>query len=537
MKYTRSHFDTSSNINTGLANNVNMKKLNIDSVQTSRSSKELKSKFTREKSNLSNYFTMLASNSMNNNNNTTLNNSNNDINNTFNSANSNINSFLASSNFISTANINNNQSNKSSNSTKKAQQHVISLRNNVSNTLNDSNQTLYMNSSNAANNNNIKQSVSLDNVLNNLDFLLSVDAYSSSNHTSNKYPLNARNNNANNAQLNFKRLELLNHQQQQQFSNKIGLFGKSKHFINENGVASNPSDILKETQRHNDQNSQEDVYNNIASEPNVKPNATSKYDETKHDNERNDQSTDETIIRVGNEMSNQNNNETQLQQQTAASSIRKKRESFSKIKSLTDINNRQSLNENVENELVEIVELNSRYANQNQNNGIANNSSNNNNNHNNSERYETNKKANLMLSSLKLNNNNNNTNANSKFLLQLSQNNLIAINSRESNNLSTNRLNHLAEQNENTTSQQQQVVSNTSRNKTGKMLNRSISRVSHVTRDPNDSYAYTNVQQYIEENDLMPPEKADSIRKWIGKVNSCFEDWEKRVVEINIDSS
>jgi hypothetical protein len=238
-------------------------------------------------------------------------------------------------------------------------------------------------------------------------------------------------------------------------------------------------------------------------------------------------------------MNNENYNETQLQQQqqqATTNSLRKKRESFSKVKSLTDINNRQALNENAENELVEIVEINNRYANQNNNN---NSNINNNGNQNSSERYEANKKANLMLNSLKLNSNNN-ANSNSKFLLQLSQNNLIAIHSRESNNVSTNRLNHLSEQIENAAQQQQQqqqVVSNTSRNKTGKLLNRSTSRMSHVTRDPNDSYAYTNVQQYIEENDLMPPEKAESIRKWISKVNSCFEDWEKRVVEINIDSS
>lgn len=65
-------------------------------------------------------------------------------------------------------------------------------------------------------------------------------------------------------------------------------------------------------------------------------------------------------------------------------------------------------------------------------------------------------------------------------------------------------------------------------------LVRSNSRLSHVTRDVNDSYAYTNVQQYIEENELMPPEKAYSIRKWIRHVNQMRDEWEKRTVEINI---
>lgn len=65
-------------------------------------------------------------------------------------------------------------------------------------------------------------------------------------------------------------------------------------------------------------------------------------------------------------------------------------------------------------------------------------------------------------------------------------------------------------------------------------ITRSNSKLSHVTRDVNDSYAYTNVQQYIEENDLMPPDKAFSIRKWIRVVNQSKDDWEKRTIEINI---
>ena len=38
---------------------------------------------------------------------------------------------------------------------------------------------------------------------------------------------------------------------------------------------------------------------------------------------------------------------------------------------------------------------------------------------------------------------------------------------------------------------------------------------SYKSRDPNMSYAYTDVKKYIEENDLMSPEKEQSIRNWI----------------------
>jgi len=38
---------------------------------------------------------------------------------------------------------------------------------------------------------------------------------------------------------------------------------------------------------------------------------------------------------------------------------------------------------------------------------------------------------------------------------------------------------------------------------------------SYKSRDPNVSYAYDNVKQYIEENDLMSPEKEQIIRNWI----------------------
>ncbi len=38
---------------------------------------------------------------------------------------------------------------------------------------------------------------------------------------------------------------------------------------------------------------------------------------------------------------------------------------------------------------------------------------------------------------------------------------------------------------------------------------------SYKSRDPNNSYAYTDVKKYIEENDLMSPEKEQFIRNWI----------------------
>ncbi|CAF3569501.1 unnamed protein product [Rotaria sordida] len=38
---------------------------------------------------------------------------------------------------------------------------------------------------------------------------------------------------------------------------------------------------------------------------------------------------------------------------------------------------------------------------------------------------------------------------------------------------------------------------------------------SYKSRDPNISYAYTDVKKYIEENDLMSPEKEQTIRNWI----------------------
>lgn len=70
-----------------------------------------------------------------------------------------------------------------------------------------------------------------------------------------------------------------------------------------------------------------------------------------------------------------------------------------------------------------------------------------------------------------------------------------------------------------------------------KNIDEAPSRLSYVSRDVNDSYAYTNVQQYIEENELMPAEKSQSIRKWVGKVNSWCDDWEKKTIEPNIEDN
>lgn len=69
----------------------------------------------------------------------------------------------------------------------------------------------------------------------------------------------------------------------------------------------------------------------------------------------------------------------------------------------------------------------------------------------------------------------------------------------------------------------------------GRPLGRAHSALSHVTRDINDSYAYTNVHQYIEENDLMPPEKLVTIKKWVKEVNGQFDNWEKKTIEKNIE--
>jgi hypothetical protein len=50
---------------------------------------------------------------------------------------------------------------------------------------------------------------------------------------------------------------------------------------------------------------------------------------------------------------------------------------------------------------------------------------------------------------------------------------------------------------------------------------------SYKSRDPNFSYAYDNVKKYIEENDLMPPEKEHIIRNWIIDVEKCRHQLQK----------
>ncbi|XP_062607607.1 uncharacterized protein LOC134269431 [Saccostrea cucullata] len=50
----------------------------------------------------------------------------------------------------------------------------------------------------------------------------------------------------------------------------------------------------------------------------------------------------------------------------------------------------------------------------------------------------------------------------------------------------------------------------------------SSERTWHTWRDVNDSYAYTNVKQYIEENELMTTEKEDWIKKWVVEVDKAM---------------
>ena len=56
---------------------------------------------------------------------------------------------------------------------------------------------------------------------------------------------------------------------------------------------------------------------------------------------------------------------------------------------------------------------------------------------------------------------------------------------------------------------------------------RERSAQSYKSRDPNVSYAYTNVKKYIEENDLMTPEKEHSIRNWIVDVEKHRHEFQK----------
>ncbi|CAF1579172.1 unnamed protein product [Adineta ricciae] len=56
---------------------------------------------------------------------------------------------------------------------------------------------------------------------------------------------------------------------------------------------------------------------------------------------------------------------------------------------------------------------------------------------------------------------------------------------------------------------------------------RERSAQSYKSRDPNVSYAYTNVKKYIEENDLMTPEKEHSIQNWIVDVEKHRHEFQK----------
>ena len=68
------------------------------------------------------------------------------------------------------------------------------------------------------------------------------------------------------------------------------------------------------------------------------------------------------------------------------------------------------------------------------------------------------------------------------------------------------------------------------------VLNRTLSHMSYKSRDPNDSYAYNDVKKYIEENELMSPEKEKSIQSWVSLVNSQKDNWEKNLIELKIEA-
>ncbi|CAF1325592.1 unnamed protein product [Adineta ricciae] len=78
-----------------------------------------------------------------------------------------------------------------------------------------------------------------------------------------------------------------------------------------------------------------------------------------------------------------------------------------------------------------------------------------------------------------------------------------------------------------TTATQAPVASTTSMVTTYSPGERHASAQSYESRDPNISYAYTNVKKYIDENDLMSPEKEKLIRKWIFDVEKHRQDFQK----------
>ncbi|XP_048730473.1 uncharacterized protein LOC125647719 [Ostrea edulis] len=60
----------------------------------------------------------------------------------------------------------------------------------------------------------------------------------------------------------------------------------------------------------------------------------------------------------------------------------------------------------------------------------------------------------------------------------------------------------------------------------------SSERTWHTWRDINDSYAYTNVKQYIEENELMTTEKEDWIKKWVVEVDKAMKSEEQGPTQV-----
>lgn len=81
--------------------------------------------------------------------------------------------------------------------------------------------------------------------------------------------------------------------------------------------------------------------------------------------------------------------------------------------------------------------------------------------------------------------------------------------------------------NDNTTSSR---VINKKNSLLSSSLKRQGSAKSFKSRDPNDSYAYNDVKKYIEENELMPPERAEAIKHWIINVNMYLKDFEQTVI-------
>lgn len=67
--------------------------------------------------------------------------------------------------------------------------------------------------------------------------------------------------------------------------------------------------------------------------------------------------------------------------------------------------------------------------------------------------------------------------------------------------------------------------------------NTQVGLISPKSRDPNDSYAYTDVKKYIEENELMSPQKERDIQLWVIQVNSQRDNWDKNFIDSKIEVS